>query len=296
VNVHAGTVVANDGLRHEGGGLAVLMGNIVHHVLQDLGLVGTLDQGVEHGTDFALTGSGDFVVMNFNRAAEGFEGQHHGRTDVVQAVDRGNREVAALDGRTVAGGAAAFALLAGGPGSFGRVDLQGAAGHVDIPFDGVEDEEFGFRAEVGGVADTGGLQIGFGALGDRAWVAVVAAAVRRIDDVTGQDDGGFVEERVDVGGVRIRVQLHVGSLNALPAGNGGAVKSVAIFELVFAEGGNRHGDVLFLATGIGKTEVDEFCVVFLDQLHHVLRGCHMRQSPKKTSCRPNRRHSKNCNA
>ncbi len=166
VNVHAGTVVANDWLGHEGGGLAVLVGNVVHHVLEYLGPVGALDQGGEEGTDFALTGSGDFVVVNFDRYTEALKGQHHGGTDVVQAVDRGNREVAALDGRTVTSAAAAFSLLAGSPGSFGRVDLQVAAGHVDVPFNRVENEKFGLRTEIGGVADAGGLQIGFSTLGD----------------------------------------------------------------------------------------------------------------------------------
>jgi rhodanese-related sulfurtransferase len=47
---------------------------------------------------------------------------------------------------------------------------------------------------------------------------------------------------------------------------------VAVFELVFVKGGNRHGDVLFLAAGIGKAEIDELDFVFLDHLHHVLRG------------------------
>ncbi len=197
----------------------------------------------------------------------------------MQAVDRGNREVAALDGRTVAGTAAAFGLLTGGPGRFGRVDLQVATRHVDAPFDGVEDEEFGFRTEVGGVANAGGLQVGFGALGDRARIAVVAAAVGGIDDVTGKNDGGFVEEGIDIGGSGVRHQLHVGSLNALPASDGRAVESMAVLELVLVEGGNRHGDVLFLATGIGETKIDELGVVFLDHLHHVLRGCHNRQSP-----------------
>src|SRR5574343_246795 len=238
VNVHAGTVVANDGLRHEGGGFAVLVGNVVHHVLQHLGLVGTLDQGVEDGTDFALASVGHFVVGHFDRAADGFQGQDHGGADVVQAVDRRNREVAALDGRTVAGGTAnGVVLLTGAPGGFGGIDLQRAAGHVDRPFDAVENEEFGFRAEVGGIANTGGLQVGFGALGDGARIAVVAATVGGVNHVAGQDHGGLVEERVDVGGVGIRHQDHVGSLDTLPAGNGRAVESVTVFELVFVKGG-----------------------------------------------------------
>ncbi len=152
VNVHTRTVVANDRLRHEGGGLAVLVRDIVGHVLLDLGPVGALDQRAELGTDFALAGVGHFVVMDFDRHAQRCERQDHGRADVVQAVDRRHREVAALDGRTVTGGALAFVLLASAPGGFSRVDLQVAAGHVDRPFDAVEDEEFGFRTEVGGVA------------------------------------------------------------------------------------------------------------------------------------------------
>jgi hypothetical protein len=49
---------------------------------------------------------------------------------------------------------------------------------------------------------------------------------------------------------------------------------VAVLELVFVEGGDRHGDVLLLATGVGETEVDELDVVFLDHLDNVLRACH----------------------
>jgi len=43
-------------------------------------------------------------------------------------------------------------------------------------------------------------------------------------------------------------------------------------ELVFIEVRNRHGHVLFLATGVGETEVDELDFVFLHHLHHVGDG------------------------
>jgi hypothetical protein len=82
------------------------VGDVVHHVLEDLGLVGAANQGVEQGADFALAGSGDFVVMNFNLGSRRLPAPEHGGTDVVQAVDRRNGEVAALDGRAVAGAAA----------------------------------------------------------------------------------------------------------------------------------------------------------------------------------------------
>ena len=109
--------------------------------------------------------------MHFDRHAAGFEGQAHGGTDVVQAVDRRDGEVAALHARTVAG-VAAIELLGGRPGSFLGEDLAVDAGHVDVPLDGVEDEEFGFRTEEHGVTNTAALQIGFGALGDGARVTV----------------------------------------------------------------------------------------------------------------------------
>ena len=76
VHVHAGTVVANDGLRHEGGGLAVLVGDVLDDVLGDLGLVGATHQGVELGADFVLAGGRHFVVMHFNRHAAGLEARH----------------------------------------------------------------------------------------------------------------------------------------------------------------------------------------------------------------------------
>jgi hypothetical protein len=46
-------------------------------------------------------------------------------------------------------------------------------------------------------------------------------------------------------------------------------------ELVFVEVGDGHGDVLFLAAGVGEAEVDELDFVVLHHLHHVGNGlCH----------------------
>ncbi len=67
-----------------------------------------------------------------------------------------------------------------------REDLAVAARHVDRPLDGVEDEELGLGAEVRGVAEAGRLEVGLGALGERARIALVALAVRRLDHVAGE--------------------------------------------------------------------------------------------------------------
>jgi hypothetical protein len=149
------------------------------------------------------------------------------------------------------------------------------AGHVDLPLHGVEDEEFRLRAEVGGIAQAGRFQVGFGALGDRARVAVVALAIRRFDHVALHEQRGLFHERVDVRGVRIRHQDHVRCFDALPAGNGGTVEGVAGFELVDVKMGHRHGHVLFFTTGIGKTEINKFDFVIFYHLQNFFGGhCH----------------------
>ena len=273
MHVHAGAVIADDGLGHEGRRFAVAVGNVMHDVLEDLGPVGALHQGAELGADFALAGGGDFVVMHFHRHAAGFQRNTHLGADVVQAVDRRYREVAALDGRAVAA-VAGFELVGRGPGGFFGDDLAVGAGHVDFPLDGVENEELWFWTEVGGIADAGGLEIGLGAPGDRARVAVVALAVCRFNHVAGQYQRGFVHEGIDVGGVRVRHQLHVGGLNSLPAGYGRAVEGMAVFEFFHAESGDRHADVLLLAAGVGEAEVDETDFLFFDHLDNVLGGRH----------------------
>ncbi|MNT04833.1 hypothetical protein D3C72_1394260 [compost metagenome] len=272
MHVHARTVVANDRFRHEGGGLAIAVRHVPHHVFQVLRPVGALDQGRELGADFILAGAGDFVMMYLNRDAQRFQNQAHFRTHVLEAVHWWHREVAALDGRTVAA-VAAFDVLAGRPRTFVRTDLDEAARHVDLPAHAVEDEEFWLRAEVGGVAHARRFQVGFGAFRDRARVAVVALAVRRFDHVALHEQGRFFHERVNIGRVWIRQQDHVGRFNAFPASDRRTVKGVARLEFVHVEvrHGNRH--VLLFTTGISKAEINEFDFVFFYHLQDFC-GCH----------------------
>src|SRR5690606_39831499 len=61
------------------------------------------------------------------------------------------------------------------------LDLDKATGHIVVPGYTVKNEEFWLRAEVSGVTQTAGLEVGFSALGQGAWVTVVAFHVRRLD-------------------------------------------------------------------------------------------------------------------
>jgi hypothetical protein len=162
-----------------------------------------------------------------------------------------------------------FELAIGRPRRLFGEDLHEAARHVHLPLDRVEDEELGLGTEIGGVAEAGALEVGLGLLRDGARVALVSLARRGLEHVAGQDQRGLVVERVHVRGIRIRHQQHVGCLDALPARDRRAVEGMPILELALVERLRRDGHVLFLALCIGKAQVDELDLVFLDCLEHV---------------------------
>ena len=141
------------------------MGHVPNHIFQFLGPVSALDQGRELGTDFVLTSARHFVVEHLNGDAHFFQNQGHFGTHVLHAVDGRNREIAALDGRTVAF-VAAFHDFVRIPRGFVFVDLEECTRHVVGPTHIVEDEEFRLRSEVSGVTQARGFQIGFSALSD----------------------------------------------------------------------------------------------------------------------------------
>ena len=216
--MHAGAVVANDGLGHEGGGFAVSVGHVLHHVLEYLRPVGALNQRAETGADFVLAGASDFMVKHFNRNAKAFQNQRHFGAHVLRAVHRWHREVAAFDGGTMSA-VAAFELGARIPGRFVLFNLEESARHVGVPAHVVKNEKFRLWTEVSGVAQAGGLEVSLGALRDGARVAVVGLAVAGLNDVAAHEERGFFKERVDVGRVGVWHQLHVGGFDAFPAGN-----------------------------------------------------------------------------
>ena len=150
------------------------------------------------------------------------------------------------------------------------------------PLDGIENEELGFGTEVGGIAQAGRLQVCIATLGDGTRIAVIALAVGRFDDVAGDCQCRLFQERIDERRSRIGQQHHIRSLNALPSGDRGTVEIVTGFELFRAEGFGRHAHVLFLAARVGETEIDEFNVLFLDQLENFF--CRHGFFPRSENC------------
>src|SRR5205814_9060151 len=129
----------------------------------------------EFGADLVLTRGGDLMVMHLDLDTHLLHRKTHRGTDVLQRIDRRDREIATFDGRAVPH-VAALELLGARPRRLARENLAVAAGPVDRPLDGVEDEKFGLGAEIRGVAEARGLEIRLGALRERARVARVALA------------------------------------------------------------------------------------------------------------------------
>jgi len=167
---------------------------------------------------------------------------------------------------------AVLVLEARAPGGLFRLDLVEHAAHVVLPADRVEDEELRLRPEVGGVGDAGGLQVGLAALGDRARVAAVGLQGAGLQHVAMQHQLGVRAERVEVGGVRVGHQDHVRLVDALPAGDRGAVEHLAVLEGRLVDRVRRERDVVVLAEHVGKAEVDELDLVFNDLVEHFLGG------------------------
>jgi hypothetical protein len=95
VDVHAAAVVALHGLRHEGHGLAIGVGDVVDDVFVLLDVVGLFDQTAEDHPQFVLAGR-HFVVVLVDLDAHALHRRQHLAADVLGLVDRVHREVAAL--------------------------------------------------------------------------------------------------------------------------------------------------------------------------------------------------------
>ncbi len=136
------------------------MGDHVNHVLVNLHPVGCLDEVAVGEAELVLRGC-DLVMVLVHRQAHLDHGRDHLSADIHRAVDRGDGEVAALGSRPV-GKVAAIIFAVGVGRQLDVVDPE-ATGVVGVfEADVVEHEEFGFGADINGVADSGLLQIGLG--------------------------------------------------------------------------------------------------------------------------------------
>ena len=108
--------------------------------------------------------------------------------------------------------------------------------------------------------------------GDAARIARVRLHRRRVEDVAGQHQRRIGGERIQEGGRRIGQQHHVGLVDALPAGDAGAVEHLAVLEQAGIDDRLGEGHVVLHAAHVGEAQVDEFDLVVLDQFFDVFEG------------------------
>ncbi len=155
------------------------------------------------------------VVLLDRDAHLGHHRQHLG-ADVLGAIDRRDREIAALGAGTM-GEVAHLIIRAAVRGQFGGVELEAGVERIGGELDVVEDEELGLGAEEDRVAHAGLLQVGLGLLGNAARVALIELAGRWLDDVAEDRECRLREEWVHMGRGGVRHEQHVGGLDPLPA-------------------------------------------------------------------------------
>ena len=199
--------------------------------------------------------------------------REHFAAHVLRRILRGNREVAALGADAVPEIAALVGRVRVGR-QFDRVDLEAGVVGLGSKAHVVEDEEFGLRAEEGGVADPGRLEIGLGLLGDAARIAIVGLAAGRIENVAVDDHGRGGEEGVHARRSRVGHERHVGFVDRPPAGDRRAVEHQALGESLLVDQRLIEGYVLPFAPRVGETQIDIFDVVVLDRLQDILGGLH----------------------
>jgi hypothetical protein len=185
------------------------------------------------------------------------------------AVDRGHREIAALDRRPMAGVAVGEFPVADVRALF-AVDLVHRPLHRRRIAHIVEDEEFGLGPEIGGVPDAGRDQVLLGLLRNRTRVARIGLPGQRLVHIAKDDQRRLRGERVEDRGRTVGHEHHVRLVNRLPAGDRRSVEHHTLVEEILIDRPDVVREMLPLAARIGEPEVDVFDVMLLDHIHDFL--------------------------
>ena len=276
VRVHAGSVVTEEGLRHERDRLAVLVCHILGHVLVDAHFVRRPQEGIKHDVDLGLARGGDLMVLALDRHAESLHRQDHFVANVDQLVGRGHREVTFLVPNLVAeiGGAVLFLLFPAIPDTFDGIEVIIRAVGRRVVADAVEDEELRFGSKESGVGEARALEISLRFLGDAAGIAIVDFARDRVDHVAREAKRRILRKGIDECRGAVRNHQHVRCVDDSPAPDRGAVKAEAFLEYFFGQLIHGNRKVLPGAVNVAELEVDNFDFFVLGEFDCFLR-CHV---------------------
>ena len=104
----------------------------------------------------------------------------------------------------------------------------------------------------------------------RRGVTVVGLAGAGVHDGADDDQGLLNAEGVNVRGLNVGDQLHVGLCNALEAANGGAVKKLAVDEEIVINRLSGQVEVLLHAGHVGESDINEDYFFVLDKVENFL--------------------------
>jgi hypothetical protein len=208
------------------------------------------------------------MVMALDGQPSLFHGEHHLGAQILVVVCGRNGEVTFLVTRPVT---EVVFFTAGIPTAFLGIDkieavlLRLVKAHV------VENEEFGFGAEVSRVRDAGEGEIRFSFLRNVARVLQVVLLGDRIGSIANQDQRGNIGERIEHGGCRVWYQQHVTLVNGCPASNAGPVHAESFFERGFIQLMYRKRNVMPQPGQVGKSHINHFHVIRLGKFKNFLR-------------------------
>ena len=274
VAVHPRAVVAEQRLGHKSRHLAVGLGHILDHILEDGHRVRHPGQRVVAHVDFGLAGVGDFVVMLFHHDVKVLNLLHHLGADVLEGVEGRRREVALFEARAV-GQVVGAVDRRGGPAvpdPLIGIDEVVAGVHVLVKPGGVKDEKLRLRPPETGVGQPAGLQVRLRFLRHIARIPGEPFPRYRIHDVAQQVQRRDLKERIHLRGVDVRHQQHIAFVNGLEPANAGTVKPVALRHVVRGELAQRDGQVLESARQVREPQVNDADAVFRTVVNDFLRG------------------------
>ena len=167
--------------------------------------------------------------------------------------------------------------------SFIGIDLIEGVVHGNVETHVVKDEELGFGAEIGGIANPGAFQISLGLSGYRAPIAGIRLTGGGFVYVAEQDQSGLGREGIEHGGGGIRHQQHVGFVDILPSSDGRPVELDAFLKCVLVDGFHGLGRVLPLAARVGEAQIHIFDILFLYEIQDFFYVGH-NQFPQDECC------------
>ena len=159
VNMHSGSVVTKQWLRHKCRGFTVTLGHIFNNIFVPHQIVCTFYQRRKTHIDFTLPAGGHFMVVTFHFNANSFHSQQHLTSNVLQAVGRRHWKISFLVTRFVT--QVRFFITPRVPGSLFRVhSIETLVGIILISHI-IKDEKLRFRSKICRVTNSGRLEVGF---------------------------------------------------------------------------------------------------------------------------------------